>query len=268
MLPARRRTCPMPYAPFSNIVQQACLVRPRGADGSYHLSTGSPASLLIASLRILSSSADFVACNRLNSLSFSIASACTTHTEKFVSRGSPRISPRWPCRPGSRGVGVIRTWLVALGVLLQLAHKVVELLLPLHPICEALLLQIGVVLLEQLLFCWRYVVRERRSAYDYCSAAVVRVSASSREAPGEKADERDEGETAAHPRNILASIPQFVGFFGMMTVGGLCVVRFGNRMDFQIGRYIQHRSAGSETCASRRSRCSHAFPALRKIGGN
>lgn len=63
------------------------------------------------------------------------------------------------------------TWLVALGVLLQLAHKVIEFLLALSPICEALLLQVWVVLLEELLLCWGDPVRERWPAHDDCASA-------------------------------------------------------------------------------------------------
>lgn len=68
---------------------------------------------------------------------------------------------------------MIHTWLVALGVLLELAHEVIKLLLPLLSVRETLLLQVWVVLLEELFLCRREVVCQRRPAHNYGTAAVM-----------------------------------------------------------------------------------------------
>lgn len=83
--PKRRPACRIPYA-MCHVSWYENMIEPRrhlcSPGSSPHLpeSGGSPISRRNASLRNLSSSRLFLICSRLISLSFSAASACTTHT--------------------------------------------------------------------------------------------------------------------------------------------------------------------------------------------
>ncbi len=138
----------------------------------------SPASLRISSLLASASfcaafAASIVARLRLSSSSFAIVQTTFPPSVSFSQR-PPSLTRKWLGKQKSK-----LTRLIRLGILLQLRHKLVKLLLPLLPALDAALQQVGVVSRPELLLARAEPVRKRRAAHrDYDTAVLCRLVSS------------------------------------------------------------------------------------------